>query len=201
MWGRVEGGEQRREPSGPESLQAVAQPLGLSGAPVHEASLCEAQRLVQDGARGVCSQPPHPPGGPEPTWPLTPNCPLGRCSLCLEQWGLWVCLFYFFTFLDPKHEYPASLHPQAEFGQGHPGCRPGTQQVLQATKCLRLSEMSFKSSGHSCTVYSSHKATHPNIYQWIMGKQIGGGSPPHSRILLSHEKEWSSDTCYHRDEL
>lgn len=49
MWGRVEGGEQRREPSGPESLQAVAQPLGLSGAPVHEASLCEAQRLVQDG--------------------------------------------------------------------------------------------------------------------------------------------------------
>lgn len=35
--------------------------------------------------------------------------------------------------------------------------------------------MSFKSSGHSCTVYSSHKATHPNIYQWMMGKQMGGG--------------------------
>lgn len=60
MWGRVEGGEQRREPGGPESLQAVAQFPGLSGAPVHKASLCEAQRLVQDGARGACSQLPCP---------------------------------------------------------------------------------------------------------------------------------------------
>lgn len=47
--------------------------LGCQVLPVHKASLCEAQRLVQEGAPGIRSQLPHPPGGPEPTWPLTPN--------------------------------------------------------------------------------------------------------------------------------
>lgn len=33
--GGVEGGQPGQEPGGPESLQAVAPPPGLSGAPVH----------------------------------------------------------------------------------------------------------------------------------------------------------------------
>ena len=39
-----------------------------------------------------------------------PNLAPSSCSLCLEEWGPWVSVFYFFTFLAPDHEYPPSLH-------------------------------------------------------------------------------------------